>query len=169
VSCGEPALRSLAEAVPELRQLVRDIFSIVDRDGQLREGQIPELKEIRERLRGLARETERVAQAYLSNPAYRSYWHAELPSQKNGRTVLPVKKDFKGRIPGIVHDVSSSGATLYLEPLELVEKNNAVAELQNRYRREVHRILREASRPATPCWDRPACRSRSRPATATAC
>jgi len=144
-SCGEPLLRPLAEAIPELRELVRGIFSIVDRDGQLREAQIPELKEIRERMRSLQRDTERIAQGYLANPAYRSYWHAEVPGQKNGRTVLPVKSNFKGRIPGIVHDVSSSGATLYLEPMELVEKNNAITELQNRYRREVHRILREAS------------------------
>jgi len=144
-SADEPLLEPLADRLPELKALSRAVFSVIDRDGQIREDHIPVLKELRDRIRRVQRETDRLAREFLNNPEYRPYWHGELPGQRNGRTVLPLGKDFKGRIPGIVHDVSSSGSTLYLEPQEIVERNNEIAELEGRYRQELHRILRELS------------------------
>lgn len=145
LSSDEQRLRSLAADLPDLKDLSKAIFTVIDGDGYLRENHIPVLREIRIRIRALQKDTETLARSYLNNPAYRSLWQADRAAEKNGRTVLPIKSNFKGRIPGIVHDVSSSGATLYLEPLEIVEKNNAITEEENRYRREVHRILRELS------------------------
>jgi DNA mismatch repair protein MutS2 len=140
---GEPLLIEPASELHELKELSREIFSVIDKDGSLRVSQIPVLREIRDRIRALQRETQALAKSYLGNPAYRSLWQADLPAEKNGRTVLPIKSNFKGRIPGIIHDVSTSGSTLYLEPAEMVEKNNTITEEENRFRREVHRILRE--------------------------
>jgi DNA mismatch repair protein MutS2 len=141
----EELLVPLGRAVPELKELSKDIFAIIDKEGFLRENHIPVLKEIRDRIRTLERDINRTARTYLKDPTYQALWQAKQPAEKNGRVVLPIKSNFKGRIPGIVHDVSASGSTLYVEPAEIVEKNNAIVEEQNRYRREVHRLLRELS------------------------
>lgn len=144
-SCGEAGLAAIAERIPDLRGLAREIFALVDRQGAVRENHVPELKAIRERIHGLQKDAHRLAQAYLSNSEYRTFWQSELPSQKNGRLVLPLKANFRGRIQGIVHDVSSTGATLFLEPTDIVEKNNEITEQESRYQRELHRLLRELS------------------------
>jgi DNA mismatch repair protein MutS2 len=144
-ACEELLLHPFAEGLPELGDLTRAVFTVIDREGRIREDHLPVLKELRDRMRMAERETERLARAYLSNPEYRTFWHGELPGQRGGRTVLPLGSNFKGRIPGIVHDVSASGATLYFEPQEMVERNNEIAELEGRYRQELHRILRELS------------------------
>ncbi|MGA2642837.1 MAG: Smr/MutS family protein, partial [Spirochaetia bacterium] len=65
------------------------------------------------------------------------------PTQRDGRVVLPLKSQYKGRVKGIVHEMSSSGSTLFIEPLEIVEKNNAIVQEENLYRLEARRILRE--------------------------
>jgi len=142
---GEELLLPLGRSLPDLKELSKEIFTIIDREGLLRENHIPVLKEIRDRIRSLERDIAKTAKTYLHDPTYQTLWQARQPAEKNGRVVLPVKSNFKGRIPGIVHDVSASGSTVYLEPAEIVEKNNAIVEQQNRFRREVHRILRELS------------------------
>ena len=142
---AETALVPLAAELPDLKGLSKDIFAVIDGEGLLRETHIPVLREIRGRIRSLQRDTEKMAKSYLHDPTYQTIWQENLPAEKNGRIVLPIKSNFKGRIAGIVHDVSASGSTLYLEPTDIVEKNNAILEEENRYRREVHRILRELS------------------------
>jgi len=145
----EELLPPLGREVPDLKDLSKAIFAIIDREGALRENHIPVLKEIRDRIRSLERDIAKTAKGYLRDPTYQSLWQAKQPSEKNGRVVLPIKSNFKGRIPGIVHDVSASGSTVFLEPAEIVEKNNAIVAEQNHYRREVHRILRELSAKVT--------------------
>jgi DNA mismatch repair protein MutS2 len=146
---GEALLADIGDRIPDLRSLAREIFSLIDRKAAIRENHVPELKAIRERIRQLQKDVERLAQAYLANNEYRSLWQSDLPGQKNGRLVLPLKANFRGRIPGIVHDVSTTGATLFLEPLDIVDKNNEITEEESRYQREVHRLLRELSAKVT--------------------
>jgi DNA mismatch repair protein MutS2 len=69
----------------------------------------------------------------------------QLITQRNGRYVIPLRSEFKGRIRSIVHDQSSSGATLFVEPLATIELNNTWHELQLAERDEVRRILAELS------------------------
>jgi DNA mismatch repair protein MutS2 len=142
---SEPGLAAMAADIADLRSLSRQIFSQIDRDGAVREDRIPSLRAIRERIRALQKEAERLAQGYLNHPDYRAFWQSDLPGQRNGRLVLPLRANFKGRIPGIVHDVSATGSTLFLEPLDIVERNNEVTERQNEYRREITRLLRALS------------------------
>ncbi len=73
----------------------------------------------------------------------RGYWQTTTPTQRDGRVVLPLKAQYKGRVKGIVHEMSSSGSTIFIEPLEVVEKNNAIVQEENLYRMEMRRILRE--------------------------
>ena len=144
VAPREP-IAAVAGRIPEPESLVREISRVLDPEGNLKEKNLPELREIRAAISAIQRRIEGLVSGYLESPDYRSYWQTDLPTQKDGRTVLPLKANFKGRIPGIVHDVSASGATLFLEPMDVVEKNNELVEANNRYLREVARILRELS------------------------
>jgi DNA mismatch repair protein MutS2 len=139
----EPALRQIAALIPDLKELGRAISFTVDREGNLKEKNIPGLKRIRDRLRGLQRAVEKLARHYLTDADFKTFWQADLPTQKDGRTVLAMKANFKGRIKGIIHEVSASGATLYVEPLDIVERNNEIVQLESDYQKEIHRVLKE--------------------------
>jgi len=132
-----------AEGIPDLSGLSKRIFRIVDLEGEVKERQIPELAAIRERVRRHREEADRFVRGMLDEPSHRGYWQTTTPTQRDGRVVLPLKVQYKGRVPGIVHEMSSSGSTLFVEPLEIVERNNAIVQEENRYRMEVRRILRE--------------------------
>ncbi len=132
-----------AERVPDLSPLSRRIFRTVDHDGALREKQIPELAAIRDRIRRHREDADRSVRGLLDEHAYRGYWQTTTATQRDGRVVLPLKSQYKGRVKGIVHEMSSSGSTLFIEPLEIVEKNNAIVQEEYLYRLEVRRILRE--------------------------
>ena len=81
----------------------------------------------------------------ITDPRNAVYLQESLITQRSGRYVIPVKADFKGRIPGLVHDTSTSGATLFIEPLSTVEMANRWRELQIEEQKEVDRILAELS------------------------
>jgi DNA mismatch repair protein MutS2 len=81
----------------------------------------------------------------VTNPRNASYLQEMLVTQRGGRYVIPMKAEFKGRIPGVVHDTSASGATLFIEPLSVLELGNRWRELQIEERKEVERILAELS------------------------
>ncbi len=138
-------LSPIAERIPELKHFIREVFRVVDKEGNFKERNIPALSEIKNRIKGSRQDLERLSRGYLGSPEHRNFWQTDTPTQKDGRTVLPMKVNFKGRIKGIVHEVSASGATIYLEPFDIVEKNNEIIQYQNQYRREVQRILRDLS------------------------
>ena len=139
----DPQLAAIAEAMPDLSAVSQAIFRIVDRDGMLRERHLPELAAIRERIRRRREELERALRGILEEHSSRAYWQTPQPTQRDGRTVLPLKTQFKGRVKGIVHEMSASGSTVFIEPLEIVEKNNAIVQEESLYRQEVRRILRD--------------------------
>jgi DNA mismatch repair protein MutS2 len=136
-------LSAFALEVPDLTPLSRRIFHIVDHEGLLREKQIPSLAAIRDRIRRLREDADRAVRGVLEEHAPRGYWQTTTPTQRDGRLVLPLKAQYKGRVKGIVHEMSASGSTIFIEPLEVVEKNNAIVQEENLYRLEVRRILRE--------------------------
>ncbi|MFN8473473.1 MAG: Smr/MutS family protein [Anaerolineae bacterium] len=79
----------------------------------------------------------------LGSSDARKYMQDAIITERDGRYVIPIKADFKGRIPGLVHDVSASGQTLFVEPLAVVEAGNKVRQLVSEEQREIERILRE--------------------------
>ena len=146
---GDSPLFEEARNIPEAGTRIKRIFSVVTEDGEIDES-IPELKSIRGRIMAIHREIEGIASGYLHKGDFRGYWQNDVPGQKEGRTVLPLKSSHRGRVQGIVHEVSSSGATLFIEPMEIVEKNNQLTYEENLYRKEVHRILRELTEELRP-------------------
>ncbi|NOY09388.1 MAG: endonuclease MutS2 [Spirochaetes bacterium] len=135
-------LKEISESMPELEELESNIFRIVTKRGGIKDKSIPELKAIGSRLNRLKHDVEALANAYFKDDRYKAFWQTDTPTERDGRLVLPLKANFKGRIHGIVHEVSGSGATLYLEPHNIVEKNNAIREVQSEYRRQVLEILK---------------------------
>lgn len=128
---------------PELGAAEAIIDSVVGPDGQLRD--LPELREISRRQAKLRQEIQALIASYCQDEHVKSMLQSDVPTQRDGRTVLAVKANYRGRIKGIVHEASASGQTVYLEPDRLVERNNELVREEGRYRQELFRILRERS------------------------
>ncbi|MDR3171959.1 MAG: endonuclease MutS2 [Treponema sp.] len=137
----EEPLGALVAAVPDCTAVSREVFRVLDKEGKLRD--LNEFKEIRQRIRNLSRDLENLMAGYTGNEDTRRMLQSTVPSQRDGRLVLALKANFRGRIKGIVHEVSSSGQTLFVEPGEVVEKNNEILIEQRRLDAEIHRVLRD--------------------------
>ncbi len=104
-----------------------------------------ELADIRRKMRIAASKGRQILQKIISSPSYAKVLQEALITQRDGRFVVPVKAEHKGAMPGLVHDISSSGATLFIEPMGVVQANNELKELQAREEKEIERILRTLS------------------------
>ena len=104
-----------------------------------------ELLDIRRKMRIAASKGRQILQKIISSPSYAKVLQEALITQRDGRFVVPVKAECKGSLPGLVHDISSSGATLFVEPMGVVQANNELKELEAREQKEIDRILRQLS------------------------
>ncbi len=126
-----------------LRGILRAIESAIQSDGSMKDTASPELRRLTHQAQGLKQEMRQHLEQILHSKRYEDVLQESYFAQREGRYVVPVKADMRGRIPGIVHDVSASGATVFLEPRELVELNNSIKVADLEIEREVQRILRE--------------------------
>ncbi|MDR2493999.1 MAG: Smr/MutS family protein [Spirochaetaceae bacterium] len=138
---GTGLLKAALEDAPECADIGRAVFRVLERDGSLRD--LPVFQEINRRIRALSREIEGAVSGYAQREETRQILRSTVPSQRDGRTVLAVKANFRGRIKGIVHEVSATGQTVFIEPAEVVEKNNDMLVEKRRLDAEVLRVLRE--------------------------
>jgi len=132
----------LAQA-PDLAPVAQAAFRIVGPDGEVKD--LPELRDIRSRIRTINMDIERTTSSFFQDESTRAMLQSDVPTQRDGRTVLAVKAGSKARLRGIVHEVSSTGQTVYIEPESLVQKNNELVEEEARYLRELQRVLRETT------------------------
>ena len=105
----------------------------------------PELASIRKRIRSESQNIRASLQKIISSPAYSRALQEQLITTRNGRFVVPVKIEYKNDIPGLIHDVSSSGMTVFVEPSAVVRSNNELRELYSAEKNEIERILAELS------------------------
>ncbi|BCX04548.1 MAG: endonuclease MutS2 [Candidatus Roseilinea sp.] len=136
-----PQLTAITNAIEPSGALVAEINRCIDDSGEVRDTASPELSAIRREVRVVHDRLLAKLQRMVSDAGTAPYLQEALVTQRGGRYVIPVKADFKGRIPGIVHDQSASGMTLFIEPLAILELNNEWRELQLAEEREVRRIL----------------------------
>jgi DNA mismatch repair protein MutS2 len=137
-----PALNRLTGDTSLDTSICDQIRKTIDEQGEVRDSATPELAAIRARLH----EAERAARAAVARILKKCISDAASAEDsqvtiRDGRLVIPVKAEYKRRIPGLLHDESATGQTVYLEPAEALELNNEVRELKNRERREIVRIL----------------------------
>ncbi len=104
-----------------------------------------ELYTIRRKIRVANSKVRDTLQRIISSQAYSKFLQEAIVTQRGGRFVVPVKSEHKGNLPGMVHDVSSSGATFFIEPMQVVQLNNEVRELLVDEKKEIERILAELS------------------------
>lgn len=138
-----PVLKELAAGVVVPQGLAQKIGHVLEDDGSLKVAAVPVLKNLSEAKSRLKGEIEQLAFRLLNDPAYAGLFQTNTPTIKDGRLVLPLKASYKGRLKGIVHEVSASRATLFIEPEAIVEKNNEYLLLESRFQAEVHRLLAE--------------------------
>jgi len=143
-----PVLSAVAAPLDEMyqgEQVKAAIDRAVDQEGNIRESATPELRRLTHHAQDLKQQMRHRLDTILASRRYAGVLQEQYFAQREGRYVVPVKAEMRAKIPGIVHDVSGSGATVFLEPRELVELNNAIKVAELEVAREVRRILQELS------------------------
>lgn len=139
-----PNLAAIAWLIEECKGIVDAISRTLDERGQVLDSASTKLAKIRQDQRVVHSRIQEKLQRIL-NSSMNQYLQEPIITTRSGRYVIPLRADAKGRLKGIVHDQSGSGATLWVEPLGTVDLNNEYRELQIREQEEVERILRELS------------------------
>ena len=134
-------LRELVERVASFRGEIADVRKKIDPSGDVADDASPALAAIRERLRKQRARLRTTLDAFVRGRDTSKYLQEQVVTDRNGRYVLIVRAEHRGAIPGIVHGSSTSGASLFLEPLETVEINNDIVTLEEQEEEEVRRIL----------------------------
>ena len=135
------AIDKLFLAVHPNNFLEEKITSAILDENEIADTASAELAEIRRHKRAAAAKGRQILQRIISSPSYRSVLQDALITQRGGRFVVPVKAECRGELPGLVHDTSSSGATLFVEPMGVVQANNELKELEAKEEKEIDRIL----------------------------
>ncbi len=138
-----PLLNEIAYNLEEGRHIVAAVERAIDDYGQIIDDASPRLAEIRRELRIVHDRLRSKLQMIVNSSRYAPFLQDTVITMRSGRYVIPIKAEAKGSIRGIVHDQSSSGATLFIEPLETVEINNRIREMESAEQEEIQRILRE--------------------------
>lgn len=140
-----PRIEGLTSAISVLKNLEEDISRCILSEDEMADNASSELKRIR---RAILRQNEAIRskiQQIVGSADNRGFLQDALVTMRQGRYVIPVKQEHKSRLPGIVHDQSSSGATFFVEPQAIVNMNNELRELELEEKKEILRILQELS------------------------
>lgn len=134
----ESAACRLIESMPPLPQTEQAVFSFIDKNGALRD--IPTLTAIQKKMRRIEADIEKTMRSYCTDESTKGMLQTPAPVLRNGRQVIAVRSNFKGRIKGIIHEYSQSGQSFYLEPESIVLRNNELMRAQAEYEQELHRL-----------------------------
>lgn len=136
-----PEMRHLAERVGDFRTIADRIRTVIDDRGQVRDNASAKLQAIRNRIEQAQRDIQGHVARLLQDAGVRKLLQYPNHTFHGDRLVLPVRHEYRGRLPGIVHRVSDSGATLYVEPATVVELNNEISNLRSEEHEEIGRLL----------------------------
>jgi DNA mismatch repair protein MutS2 len=139
-------IRTLSESVPDFTEFLRFFRNKIQPDGTLEDRASPELARIRREIEKQRRVIQESLRGYLRKLAEGGAVQDELITIRGERFVIPVKIEQKRRVQGVVHGASSSGQTVFVEPLETIEQNNELVRLLDEELAEIHRILLEMTR-----------------------
>ena len=127
------------------RMLEESIFRAILSDDMIADEASPALADIRRKMRNVNVKITETLQKYVSGSSMTKYLQENIVTTRGGRFVIPVKAEYKNEVKGLVHDVSSSGATLFIEPSAIVDANNELKTLESLEKHEIERILAEFS------------------------
>ena len=140
------AINQLSSGIPDFSEFLRAIRNKILPDGTLDDHASAELTRIRRETERQKRQIQQSLQGYLRRLSEKDSLQDELITIRGERFVIPVKVEQKRRVQGVVHGASSSGQTVYVEPLETIEQNNELVRLLDEEQAEIHRILLEMTR-----------------------
>ena len=142
---GKTPIDHLFYALHANKFLEEKISTSISGEDEIADGASPELANIRRQMRAAAARARDSLQKIISSPSYAKALQEPIITMRQDRYVVPVKAEHKGAIPGLVHDISASGATLFIEPMAAVKANNELRELAAKEKIEIDRILAELS------------------------
>lgn len=140
-----PRLAARAAGMAAFPELEDAVEACIGDDGDVLDRASPKLAQLRARIRSWQAKSRERLEAVLRAAAAKHVLQDAVVTMRNGRYVIPVKQDQRAAVPGIVHDTSASGATVFIEPMPVVELNNRINEARAEEEREVERILRDLS------------------------
>ena len=141
-----PQLSKVSEGLIPMKELEKSIKEKVTEHGELRDDASPELQSIRRKLNKRKSDLRGTINRAMSKASKDGMSSDEGPTIRNGRMVIPIQAEFKRKVQGFVHDVSSSGQTVYIEPVEALNMNNEIRQFEAEEQREIERILRELTK-----------------------
>ena len=144
-SVGRTPIDSLFYALRANKFLEEKINTSIVGEDEIADSASPELTSIRRQMRAAAARARDALTKIISSPSYAKALQEPIITMRSDRYVVPVKADHKGAVPGLVHDISASGMTLFVEPMGAVKANNELRELNAREKIEIDRILAELS------------------------
>ncbi len=136
-----PHLHALCQQLPDLTVAENEIDRVVDKNGEMKD--LPEIRAIRNRIAALHKEIDTEIRSYTTDPLYSASLQSTVPVLRGGHQVLAVRSDRRGGIQGIVHELSSSGQTMYIEPDSVVRKSNELIQEEYHLQSEIHKIMTE--------------------------
>lgn len=138
-----PILQELIDSLRVFREIEDEINNAIIGEDEVSDNASPALRSIRRQIINKNEALRSKLNSIISSPKYAKYLQDSIVTMREGRYVVPIKAENKRFFQGIVHDQSSSGATLFIEPMAVVELNNELRELEIKEREEIERILRE--------------------------
>ena len=140
-----PALNEVSVGIIPLKELEQEIQRVITNQGELRSDASRELQSIRNRLSRKRADLRTTINRVMGRAAKDGMASDEGPTIRSGRMVIPIQAEYKRKIQGFIHDVSSTGQTVYLEPVEALNINNEIRQLESEEKREIERILRQVT------------------------
>ena len=137
-----PILKELARGTEILGELEHQLENIIDEHGNIREDASVELRRINRELRSTQSRIKDKIAGLLHSAEYQKYFQDAIVTVRDERYVIPVKQEYRSHFPGIVHDQSASGSTLFIEPMAVVDMNNDVKQLILAREQEMNRLLK---------------------------
>ncbi len=138
-------IRALADSIENLKQVETEIGDKIIGEDEMADGASPALYAIRKSIKSNASKVRDTLNAYITSTKVQKFLQESIVTMRGDRYVIPVKAEHKGEIKGIVHDASSSGSTVFIEPASVVELTNEIAALKAKEKEEMDRILYELS------------------------
>ena len=142
---GKTSIDHLFYSLHANKFLEEKINNSITGEDEIADGASSELASIRRQMRAAAARARDALQKIISSPGYAKALQEPIITMRSDRFVVPVKADHKGAVPGLVHDISASGMTLFVEPMAAVKANNELRELAAKEKLEIERILAELS------------------------
>ncbi|MCF6462099.1 endonuclease MutS2 [Clostridium sp. Cult1] len=140
-----PILQELIGSLRVLKTIEDEINNAIINENEISDNASTNLRSIRRQIINKNESIRNRLNSIISSPKYKKFLQDSIVTMREGRYVVPIKQENKAYFPGLVHDQSSSGATLFVEPMAVVELNNELRELEIKEKEEIERILKELS------------------------